>query len=321
MLKSARRVAVTLAAVTAAALPAAGELPGWAYPVNPPGAAAAADDGRAQHVPDSSVALTRMQISAVGGRVADWHPEEHPAMPPIVAVRREPLIVACGYCHLPNGAGRPENASLAGLTPAYIRQQVAAFRTGDRPGSATGRAPQTTMIRIAQAVGETEVDAAAVYFAAIKPASFVKVVETDSVPQTVVAAWMLVRAPGGGTEPIGSRIIEVADDFERFERRDTRTPYTAYVPPGSIARGAQLVATGGGGRTVQCVTCHGPELRGLLDVPRLVGRSPSYLMRQLYDLKSGARRGGTAELMKPVVANLTEGDMVDLAAYLASREP
>ena len=320
MRKNALGAAITLAVFATAAWTPAAEPPAWAYPVNPPAGAAVKDDGLLQRVPDSAAAFTRAQIAAVGGSVADWHPEEHPVMPAIVAVRREPLIVACGYCHLPNGAGRPENASLAGLTAAYIKQEVLAFRRGDRPGPVPARAPQSTMIKIAGTVTEEEIDAAAAYFAAIKPAGFVRVVETETVPGTTVAGWMLTPVPGAPLEPIGNRIVEVAEDFERFERRDTRTSYVAYVPVGSIARGAELTATGGG-RTLQCATCHGPELRGLLDVPRLAGRSPSYLMRQLYDIRHGARQGPATELMKPVVANLTEEDMVAIVAYLANLPP
>jgi cytochrome c553 len=59
----------------------------------------------------------------------------------------------------------------------------------------------------------------------------------------------------------------------------------------------------------------------LSDVPRLAGRSPSYIVRQLYDFKVGARTGGGSELMKPVVASLTLDDMIDLAAYVASLPP
>jgi cytochrome c553 len=60
-------------------------------------------------------------------------------------------------------------------------------------------------------------------------------------------------------------------------------------------------------------------LKGLADVPRIAGRSPSYLFRQLYDLRGATRTGAASELMKPVVANLTDADMVAIAAYLASR--
>jgi cytochrome c553 len=59
----------------------------------------------------------------------------------------------------------------------------------------------------------------------------------------------------------------------------------------------------------------------MADVPRLAGRAPGYLMRQLYDIQTGRRTGGTSELMKPVVVNLTEEDMIALVAYLASRAP
>ena len=297
------------------------EFPAWAYPVVSPGSPPGPDDGRARHVPDSDVTFTRTQIAAIGGRVPDWHPDEHPPMPDIVAKGRPPQVFACGYCHLPTGAGRPENTSLAGLTAAYIKQEMLAFRKGDRPGSEPRRLPQTLMIAIANAVTTAEIEEAAAYFASLKPASFVKVVETATVPKTVVAGWTLTPAPKGGTEPIGNRILEMPEDFARFEHRDSRTPYLAYVPLGSIQRGAELVATGGNGKTLLCSTCHGPELKGLADVPRLLGRSPSFLMRQLYDLRSGGRKGGASELMKPVVVNLTDEDLVAIVAYLASREP
>jgi cytochrome c553 len=297
------------------------EIPAWAYAVNPAGSQPVVDDGRVKHVPDSVAGFTHQQIIAITVQPPDWHPEEHPAMPGIVGRSREPQVYACAYCHLPNGAGRPENASLAGLTPGYILSQMTAFREGRRPGTESRRLPQSLMISLAQALTETELAEAAAYFAGLKPVAYVKVVESEIVPKTVVAGWMLAKAPDGGTELIGNRIIEIAEDFEHFENRDSRTPYLAYVPRGSLRRGAALASTGGEGRTLLCITCHGPELKGLADVPRLAGRSPSYLFRQLYDLRQGRRTGGAAELMKPVVANLTDEDMVDLAAYLASREP
>jgi cytochrome c553 len=60
---------------------------------------------------------------------------------------------------------------------------------------------------------------------------------------------------------------------------------------------------------------------GLANVPGIAGRSPSYMMRQLYDMKRGTRRGLWAELMQPVIANLTVDDMRDIVAYLASITP
>ena len=310
--------------IVSPAFAAAADFPSWAYPVAAPGAPAipaAPDDGRPKRVPDSAVALTREQLKAHASEVPDWHPEEHPAMPDIVKRGREPQVWACGYCHLPTGAGRPENASLAGLPVNYIKQQMLAFKNGERPGSEPKRGPQNNMILVAKAATEEEVETAAIYFAALNPQTFVKVVESATAPKSVVAGTILARAPGGGTEPLGRRLIEVPDELERFEDRDSRTPYVAYVPPGSLKRGADLVNTGGGGRTQVCVTCHGAEMKGLLDVPRLAGRSPSYLLRQLYDVQQGTRTGPSTLLMKAVVANLTLDDMIAISAYLASLAP
>jgi cytochrome c553 len=55
--------------------------------------------------------------------------------------------------------------------------------------------------------------------------------------------------------------------------------------------------------------------------PGLAGRSPSYLARQIWDIKTGSRRGPAVALMQAPVAQLNEADIVDITAYLASRRP
>ena len=122
-------------------------------------------------------------------------------------------------------------------------------------------------------------------------------------------------------EPIGQRIIEVAEDVARSTLRDPGSGFIAYVPVGSIKRGEALVTTGGRGKTIMCATCHGQDLKGLGDIPPLAGRSPSYTVRQLYDFQSGARAGLLSAQMKESVAKLTIDDMVSIAAYTASRAP
>jgi cytochrome c553 len=132
---------------------------------------------------------------------------------------------------------------------------------------------------------------------------------------------MYLRLEGNETEPIGMRIIETPENAEHTEvLRNPRSGFIAYVPKGSIAKGEALV-NGGGGKTTACAVCHGAELAGLGPVPGLAGRSPSYMVRQMYDIQSGARRGTWSDLMKPVVANLTDDDMLAIAAYTASRKP
>ena len=92
------------------------------------------------------------------------------------------------------------------------------------------------------------------------------------------------------------------------------------MPPGSIKKGEALVVNGAG-RTTECAVCHGTNLEGLGPVPGIAGRSPSYLVRQLNDMQQGARKGIWTDLMKRVVAKLTAEDMLNIAAYTASRTP
>jgi cytochrome c553 len=167
--------------------------PPWAFVVNPPGLAAAADDGTPHRVPGSERAFTLTQIRDLFA-VPDWHPGDHPPMPEIVAHGRRPAVLACGYCHLPNGLGRPENSSLAGLPAEYIVQQVKDFQSGARRSSEARSLPVNFMISTASAVSDEELRVAAAYFAALEPQPWIRVVETPTVPKTQVLGWMLAAA-------------------------------------------------------------------------------------------------------------------------------
>jgi cytochrome c553 len=294
--------------------------PAWAYALNPPNVPPVKDDGSPHTLPGSTKALTRQQ-TLDGFNVADWRPEDHPAMPEVVEHGRKPEVRGCAYCHLPNGLGRPENASLAGLPADYIIEQVAEFKAGARKSAEPKLGPPTAMIGIAKAVSDEDLKTAAEYFASLKLKPWIKVVETDTVPKTRVAGTMLIPVEGGGTEPIGNRIIETPQDVYRTELRDAGSGFIAYVPVGSLKKGEELVTTGGGGKTVRCAICHGPELHGLGPVPPIAGRSPSYIFRQLFDIQHGVRAGSWTALMKEPLARLSEDDLVSISAYLASRMP
>ncbi|MCU0733452.1 MAG: hypothetical protein MUE84_17970 [Hyphomonas sp.] len=299
----------------------AGGPPEWAYPINPPGHPAPVDDGKMRTLPGSDAQFSFAQLRNFFSP-PDWYPQDHPPMPPLVAHGAKPVAYACGFCHLPTGNGRPENANIAGLPAEYIIQQVRDMKSGKRKSALPDRYPQALMWELAaQAADEPGLTEAAAYFAAIKPKRYVKVVEADTIPKVEISHWIHKLADGGGTEPIGNRLVEVPDSFERFEKRDGHVTYTAYAPPGSIAKGEALVRTGGAGKTLACGTCHGEDLRGLGNVPPIAGRSPTYIARQLYDIKSGARNGDAAALMKPVVENLGNEDFIAITAYLATLAP
>jgi cytochrome c553 len=305
------------ASTPSASLPAS--FPAWAYPWAPD-FKAAPDDGIPRHVPDSTAAFTITQERNLFF-APDWHPDDHPAMPDVVAHGSPPEVRACGSCHRVEGTGGPENASLAGLPAAYIVQQMADYRSGARKFSGPQRSPVMLMTAIAKATSEADAQAAAAYFSSLKPKPVIKVVETDTVPATQIARVFYMLIKDGGTEPIGERIVEVPNDVAQFEHRDSRAQFTAYVPMGSIASGEALAKTGGSGTTTPCVTCHGLRLQGVDAVPGIAGRSPSYLVRQIYDFQQHSRAGSAGSLMTPVVEKLSHADMIALAAYISSLTP
>lgn len=326
-----RVLAFTVVAVVSAR--AASGPPGWAYGF-PPGAAPAANpatpggpagrggqgpqaasDTGMKHLSGSSFEFTRAQIYD-GFGPADWYPGDHPRMPEIVAHGRRPDVRACALCHYPNGKGRAENAGVNGLPTAYFIQQMLDFRNGNRKSAEPRKRNTNAMAAFAKAMTDDEIKAAAEYFGSMKWTQWIKVIETRTVPKTRIAGGLFLALESGEQEPLGQRIIEVPESAEATETfRDPRSGFIAYAPVGSIKKGEALVAAG------HCGLCHGTNLEGLGPVPGIAGRSPSYLVRQMYDIKQGTRKGLWSDLMKAVVTNLSEEDLLNIAAYTASRMP
>jgi cytochrome c553 len=311
----------------AAAAPAApANLPRWAYGYAEPGSTPAPavppaqDDGTPKTLAGSTGKFTLTQIRD-GFGPADWHPGDHPAMPEIVARgRKDANVRACALCHYPNGKGRAENAPVSGLPVSYFVQQMIDYRNGTRKSADPKKGNTNAMIAIAKGMTDEEIKASAEYFGAMKWTPWIKVVESKTVPKTRIAGGLFIGLPGGETEALGQRIIEMPEDNAREALRDPRSGFVAYVPDGAIKKGEALVKTGGG-KTVACGICHGADLKGLGPVPGLAGRSPSYSARQMFDMQTGARNGLWADLMKPVVAKLTEEDLINISAYTASLAP
>ena len=300
-------------------VPAAGGLPNWAF-VWDPNVKVPPPDDKPNLLPGSSANYSWKQARDLFV-APDWHPGEHGPMPDVVANGRKPDIRACGSCHRAEGTGGPENASLAGLPVSYLVQQIADFKSGARKMSGPDSPAKLFMMASVKAVTDDEALAAAQYFSELKPRRNVMVVEAETIPKIGAARMFFSKSPAGGTEPLGRRIVEFPDNDEQYELRDTHSTFTAYVPVGSVAKGEALATTGGSGTTQACSICHGPELKGVGPIPRIAGRSPSYIVRQLYEFKTGGRSAGASALMKQVVEKLSPEDMIGLAAYGGSLEP
>ena len=234
---------VAVGIFAAGTLLSAADPPAWAYPRVPPETRVDPDDGKVRSVPGGVRTYSVTQIRDFFSPPA-WY-DDHPPMPGIVGEGRPPRLYACGYCHLPNGVGKPENARVAVLPVDYIKQQVDEFNSGARKSSSPGLLPHVWMVEAAQEATEAEVDEAARYFSKLPvPKGWYKVTETETVPTTRVAGWILVPDGSGRTEPIGQRIVETAVDLARTGLRDYHSGYVTYVPMGSVAKGEALVRLG-----------------------------------------------------------------------------
>ena len=308
---------ISLAVLLSAAAPP--KPPGWAYPEGrAPPPAGGWDTTRRVALYGAGITYTDAQVHDRTHAV-DWLPNSHPPMPGVVSSGRPPGVPACGFCHLPAGEGRPENAALAGLPRDYIVRQVQDFASGARANVVRGWGPSALMSDLASRATAAESIAAADYFSRLRFTSRVRVVETARVARPTATNFLLVPGAHQRPEPLGQRIVEGPSSLERWERRDPRIAYTAYVPRGSLKRGAILVAGGAG--FPACASCHGVDLRGGGLGPPLAGRSPSYLFRQLYAFRVGARKGPDAAPMQAVTSRMTQPDMIALAAYAASKSP
>jgi len=285
--------------------------PAWAFPVIqaqlPPEA-----PGEKQ-IEGSTKSYTPGQIDDLLNP-PDWFPDAHKPAPSIVQ-KGHGGALACGACHLMSGFGHPESADLTGFTADYFIQQMADFKAGVRKDYAR-------MNGIAKELSDQEIREAAEWFAALPRGKWVRVVEAAMVPKTFVGQGRMrfIDPKQTGMEPIGSRIIMLPENQEKARLRDPRSGFVAYVPPGSLSNGRAL-ANGGGGKTVACNICHGDGLKGLANVPRLAGNHPIYIARQLHLFKDGDRTGPDSALMKKPVMNLTDADILNLSAYIASLPP
>jgi len=89
----------------------------------------------------------------------------------------------------------------------------------------------------------------------------------------------------------------------------------AAAPPKGDPEKGKLIAS------QVCLVCHGVDGNGTEptnpEFPKLAGKQPEYLLKQLKDFKAGKRKN---EIMAGMVANLTPDDMANLALYYAGQK-
>ncbi len=88
---------------------------------------------------------------------------------------------------------------------------------------------------------------------------------------------------------------------------------------GSLAAEIKGDATAGSTKAAVCTACHGLNGNSVNpEWPVIAGQNAVYTHDQVVRIKNGAR---TAPLMQPMVQNLSEQDIADIAAFYATQTP
>jgi cytochrome c553 len=133
----------------------------------------------------------------------------------------------------------------------------------------------------------------------------------------VVAQLFLFRDGRRGNAP--AAMNEAAkglsnDDLRAFGELISKlpppTPPAQAPDPDRFARGRAVADRR------HCPVCHNPDYSGREQMPRLANQREDYLVKALRDFRSGTRIG-YGRSMATELAGLSDGDLVDLAHYLA----
>ncbi|MBS0431081.1 MAG: c-type cytochrome [Proteobacteria bacterium] len=109
--------------------------------------------------------------------------------------------------------------------------------------------------------------------------------------------------------------------FFAAQRIPFHAPEPGKLPPAQLQAGEQLVTRGDPARGIPpCEACHGPQLTGIEPgIPGLIGLHSRYISAQLEAWRAGTRRANAPDCMRDIAVRLTEAQITQVAAWLASR--
>jgi cytochrome c553 len=132
-------------------------------------------------------------------------------------------------------------------------------------------------------------------------------------------AWLPFEQPGqqfrGVWDAICSASGLIQVPLTHQQAVQPRYPVTQVEVTPQMLRGASAEAIGRGATlALRCTMCHGARGLSQAETPNLAGQYPSAIYKELLDFKTGAR---VSAVMTPLVADLSDSDMRELAAYYA----
>ncbi len=72
-----------------------------------------------------------------------------------------------------------------------------------------------------------------------------------------------------------------------------------------------------------CNACHGPTGNKALmpDYPKIAGQNKAYIVKQMQDIKSGARANGNSAAMKGVMHLVSDKEIEAIADWVSKQKP
>lgn len=98
---------------------------------------------------------------------------------------------------------------------------------------------------------------------------------------------------------------------------------TATAAAAAVAAEVKGNAVAGATKVAVCQACHGEggKTPAAPIYPSLAGQSSEYLQNAMISYRDGLRQGGMSAMMSPQVAELSNQDIGDIAAYYSEQTP
>lgn len=277
----------------------------------------------------------------------------HPSAPEGDAAAGKVLAEQCAGCHGPAGVSdQPGVPHLAGQHATYLWQALQAYRDGTRAGEA-----MQAMKEVVAGLDDSAMADLVAYFASLEPFT-TRAGDAGSGSEVAASAPLDFYAAGkaaaeacagchgedGNSDIPGNPGLagqhdayivaalqaykdgkRVHDEMQAFaeildtsEMEDIARYYSALKP---VQAPAPEVGDPFAGRAAAeaCAGCHGEDGNTRkADTPRLAGLDAESLVAALEAYRDGTREH---EVMREAVAALSESEIVDVAAFYASKEP
>lgn len=118
-------------------------------------------------------------------------------------------------------------------------------------------------------------------------------------------------------------MVPMVANISNRQLRELAAHFASQAPAPPAVENSQLVERGralyeqGNAAVPACVGCHVPNGVGGPRYPRLAGQRQAYVVHQLTNFKQGVRTNDRARVMRNIAANLSDEEMLAIAAYLA----